>query len=807
MIEIPRPLLAKSFEPGEYPDGPPSFALLTQHSRDVARVARALGDRYGALALAAMSLPATLLPALSRALVACGWMQDIGKCNSHFQEMVGGNANRAQLLRHEAISLLLFSREPLRGWISSFEEGSIALWAAAGHHRKFDRGISARDDCTPMRVCVSHSDLQAILDEMGRDLSLGAAPRFTSDITIGKSRHDGADIVASRELASIVDECENRARMMDASAHKLLSLVKAFGIAADVAASALARTTSPDRIGPSIQSMLDEGRLKSTDVDRLVRSWVRARFPEHQDKDLESLKTEVLRPFQRQVATSDSFVTLARAGCGAGKSIAAYLWAGEWAKRFEQEGRADYRLFFTLPTTGTTTEHFRDYALECGVPAELAELAHSRAKVDLLALSETASQEEPPEGLGAAEQAGRALDLMQRKIEALTLWSTPIVVSTSDTVLGLMSNGLKPLCSFPAIVSGGVVFDEVHAFDDSMFGHLLVFLRLFPKIPVLLMTASLQSERLDALATVRPDLNIIDGPADLECLERYAPHLADSSDEVNDSVHSTIAAGGKVLWVRNRVRWANETFAECRRRFPDAFVQVYHSRFRYRDRSRRHRCVIDHFKAKGQAILVATQVAEMSLDISADLLISDMAPVPALIQRMGRLNRHWSPGQPGQARRAFFMTIPPGETMPYEAEAVASARDWLSRLITYGRPVSQRDLGEEFGRTGAGREVDVRRAEKNAEFIAGVWETRVGQTRDDGNTVAVLLERDWNEWRISTGAGHPSREWLREHEVSIPMKPVVLGWERARYLPIAPSAAVTYHWDDRTEEGTGAEWN
>ena len=46
----------------------------------------------------------------------------------------------------------------------------------------------------------------------------------------------------------------------------------------------------------------------------------------------------------------------------------------------------------------------------------------------------------------------------------------------------------------------------------------------------------------------------------------------------------------------------------------------------------RHRRVIDDFKADGiAAILVATQVAEMSLDLSADLLITDIAPIPALI--------------------------------------------------------------------------------------------------------------------------------------------------------------------------------
>ncbi len=475
------PLLAKSFDRERHPFGPPSFALLTQHSRDVANVARVLAERYGVVALEAMDVSTALHPTLVRALIACAWLQDIGKSNSHFQEMVGGEPGRSQLLRHETISLLLFSREPLLTWISRLHEiAPIALWSAAGHHRKFDRGITARDDCAPMTLLLSHSDFNAILEQFGRDLVLEPPPTFATDVSIGKSIRDGAEIVAAQAIPSVLDRCERIARMLDTETRKILPVVKAFGIAADVAASALARTTSSEQIGRTARSLLETGTLKSSDIGSLVLAWARQRFPERSIPNMKSVNEDLLRDFQRRVATSDSYLTLAHAGCGAGKSIAAYLWAGEWAKRYENNARAEYRLFFTLPTTGTTTEHFRDYALECGVPAELA---HSRAKVDLLSIAETALQEEAPEEAKSADQARCALEAMQNKIEALALWSTPVVVSTSDTVLGLMSNALKPLCSFPAIVSGAIVFDEIHAFDDAMFGHLLVFLQLFRRIP------------------------------------------------------------------------------------------------------------------------------------------------------------------------------------------------------------------------------------------------------------------------------------------------------------------------------------
>ena len=97
------------------------------------------------------------------------------------------------------------------------------------------------------------------------------------------------------------------------------------------------------------------------------------------------------------------------------------------------------------------------------------------------------------------------------------------------------------------------------------------------------------------------------------------------------------SAIGKVLWVVNTVDEAI--------RLADAYEarpfepMVYHSRFRYMDRVERHKEVIGAFKGPGPVLAFCTQVAEMSLDISADLLVTQLAPIPALIQRLGRLNR------------------------------------------------------------------------------------------------------------------------------------------------------------------------
>jgi CRISPR-associated endonuclease/helicase Cas3 len=747
------------------------------------------------MALAAAGFAGSEASRFSLALRACGWIQDTGKGNTHFLEMVGGDPMRSQLIRHEVVSMLLFTTSPLREWLAVLgDDAIVAVWGAGGHHRKFCRKTVAAE-CASMTVLVTHPDLRTVLRDMGSDLALGEPPLLTRDLVVGRSR---ADIDPARLLTALKEDFQEQADAYNtAECRRFIALVKAFGIAADIAASAIPRHGGAGYcVAAYVRDTLTRGRLTPQDVDRLIQHWV-------------TLKTKVdpasfvPRPFQAEVGASESTLTLAAAGCGSGKSLAAYLWTKKWAETYLAAGRSDFRLFFCLPTTGTATEHFKDYALEAGVPATLA---HSRASIDLDAIASSSPQEDSG-ALGREQTASETRSVEAQKIEALELWGTPVVVATTDTVLGLMGNTLRALCSSPAILSSAIVFDEIHSFDETMFGHLLVFLANFPRLPVLLMTASLQPSRREALLAVRPDLNVVPGPPDLEELPRYVPQLLNTRAMAGSAIEETLADDGKILWVVNRVEDANEIYRQSASDFPGTFVQVYHSRFRYIDRSKRHRRVIDAFNQPGEgAILIATQVAEMSLDLSADLLITDLAPVPALIQRMGRLNRRATPDNPGTPRRALVTPVAKGDELPYQMEDLDVARAWLDQLISANRAVSQQDLSRLADLYQQTVSFDIRKAERDAVFFSGIWATEVRPVRDDGHTVSVILEQDWNEWKSGNGSDSPGRKWLREHEVAIPTKPAVLAWNRAGYVPIAPFDQVSYSWEPETSEGTGAAW-
>ena len=213
---------------------------------------------------------------------------------------------------------------------------------------------------------------------------------------------------------------------------------------------------------------------------------------------------------------------------------------------------------------------------------------------------------------------------------------------TVDTVLGLIQNQRRPLYAFPAIACGVFVFDEVHSYDRQLFGELLRFLEVFRGVPVLIMSASIPPARLDALRRVlgrRMNARPIRGEKRLERLKRYCIEDRASRDECWAEVTKMLSGGAaKVLWVCNTVEHAKRVFREAKRRLPNTRLLLYHSRYRYRDRVDRQDDVIVEFAYADQertrrlrdrpALAVTTQVCEMSLDISADLLVTARCPLP-----------------------------------------------------------------------------------------------------------------------------------------------------------------------------------
>jgi CRISPR-associated endonuclease/helicase Cas3 len=306
-------------------------------------------------------------------------------------------------------------------------------------------------------------------------------------------------------------------------------------------------------------------------------------------------------------------------------------------------------VLFLYPTRGTATEGFRDYV--SWAPEADASLVHGTAAYDLAGMFTN------PDDARTGKQFN---DEANARLFALAQWPKRVFSATVDAFLGAMANQYGPICLLPVLADSVVVIDEVHSFSPSMFSALRCFLQRFD-VPILCMTASLPNQRRDVLTELGLEIFPRE-TAQFEDLSRasdrprYRVHTTTKA-EAERVAHRELRNGRRVLWVVNRVDECQRIYRRMTGRdgltrgapesVPDEQVLCYHSRFRLRDRRDRHKLVVEEFQRKDRraALAVTTQVCEMSLDLDADVLISEVAPVTALIQRMGRCCRQKEPGE------------------------------------------------------------------------------------------------------------------------------------------------------------------
>ena len=350
------------------------------------------------------------------------------------------------------------------------------------------------------------------------------------------------------------------------------------------------------------------------------------------------------------------------------------------------------------------------------------------------------------------------------KQESLQSWGQQAIAATADFVLGLMQNHRRGLFSFPAILKSAIVFDEIHSYDAKMFGSLVRFLQTFPQIPALLMTASLQPSRREALDLAGVDYELIPGDDDMEKADRYRlewyendKKQPDAPDKYWETVKNTLDNGGKVLWVCNTVADSTRIYDEAEKFGNDVKRILFHSRFCYRHRVDRQNEILAAFNEdKAPCLAVTTQVCEMSLDISADLLVTALPPFPALVQRMGRLNRRLE--NPDGARCLVY-DYDGMDGRPYLRADLKEARDAVKNLAEKRGAISQRDLKNALDEM---PEV-VDDIKFHSSWLDGGWESKPSTLREGDATVPVLLAQHEDEIRErinEIGQNTAIKEWL-----------------------------------------------
>lgn len=129
--------------------------------------------------------------------------------------------------------------------------------------------------------------------------------------------------------------------------------------------------------------------------------------------------------------------------------------------------------------------------------------------------------------------------------------------------------------------------------------------------------------------------------------------------------------GTLTIAVHNTIKSARATYAALVKLGAPSDAHLLHSRFRPDDRRRIEEAAIEAPLGGAGRIVVTTQVLEAGVDVSAEVLFTEAAPWPSIVQRAGRCNRD------GLAEGARLLWAPPIKSAPYEADDVDASTEAL----------------------------------------------------------------------------------------------------------------------------------
>jgi CRISPR-associated endonuclease/helicase Cas3 len=267
-----------------------------------------------------------------------------------------------------------------------------------------------------------------------------------------------------------------------------------------------------------------------------------------------------------------------------------------------------------------------------------------------------------------------------------------LIFTTIDQVLSnflaipyALSNGQANL-NAAAVFGSYLVFDEFHLFpvEENGSGALGTTLEMLSWLkgitPFVLMTATFSSKMVERLCELLDAEKVVVESEELEGL------ISQQKERYYQTVESTLTAEavlaehkGRSIAICNTVGRAQVLYRELARlveedpRYRGVKVMLLHSRFLHAHRQEKEEWARREFgKDKSQrraesAILVATQVIEVGLDISCESLHTELAPANAVLQRAGRCARYQ-----GEVGQVFVYRLPEKDgkqqTAPYQGQ-------------------------------------------------------------------------------------------------------------------------------------------
>jgi len=252
----------------------------------------------------------------------------------------------------------------------------------------------------------------------------------------------------------------------------------------------------------------------------------------------------------------------------------------------------------------------------------------------------------------------------------------PVTVATIDQLLYAFLNWRHWALIRSNAMNARIILDEIHAFDPYT---LALIVRMIDWLKeagakIAVMSATMPKPLMQLLKQHLSDINVIEDPRYGSLSRNRFTYKKKPIKKMIPEIIKKFRSGRKILVVCNRISECQGIYEEILKRIKSKRnVMILHSEIVLKDRNAREDW-LDNLKKDEPCLLIATQVVEVSLDIDFDYMVTQIAPIEALIQRAGRVNRY------GENEDTEIVICDDKNGKPYDNEIVDKTRSAIKHL-------------------------------------------------------------------------------------------------------------------------------